>query len=152
MIEIRPAGPTDVAQLAELRWEFRAGRATATEGHAAFVERCARWMADELGPGGRWRAWAAADGARIVGQVWLQIIRKLPNPTGERERHAYLSNLYVMPSARGGVGTELLQAAVACAAAEGVDRVVLWPSPRSRSLYERHGFIPNGEVLELTCR
>jgi ribosomal protein S18 acetylase RimI-like enzyme len=151
MIEIRPATPGDAPQLADLRWEFRAGRATPTEEHAAFVARCAAWMAAELAAGDRWRAWVAQDGASLVGQVWLDIIQKMPNPIQERERHAYLSNLYVTPSARGGLGTQLLRAALAHASAEGVDRLVLWPSPRSRSLYVRHGFTQTGQVLELNC-
>jgi ribosomal protein S18 acetylase RimI-like enzyme len=150
MIEIRRATPDDALQLAELRWEFRAGRATPTEERDVFVTRCAAWMATELTAGVPWRAWAARDGERLVGQVWLNIIQKVPNPVRERERHAYLSNLYATPSARGGLGTRLLQAALADASAEGVDRVFLWPSPRSRSLYIRHGFTQTGEVLELS--
>jgi predicted GNAT family N-acyltransferase len=75
----------------------------------------------------------------------------MPNPISERSRHAYVSNVYVTPSARGGVGTQLLEAAIAAAEAEKVDRIVLWPSPLSKALYLRHGFTPNGEVFERTC-
>jgi GNAT superfamily N-acetyltransferase len=152
MIEIRPAQPSDAAALAELRWEFRAGRGVTTESHDAFVARCGAWMRQELTSGASWRAWLAEDldgHHAIVGQVWLHTIRKVPNPIAERERHAYLSNLYVTPKARGGVGARLLEAALAHASADGVDSIVLWPSARSRSLYLRHGFIANGAVLEL---
>jgi GNAT superfamily N-acetyltransferase len=150
-VEIRPARPDDAIRLAELRWEFRSGRAAPAEERGAFLARCAAWMAEEL-DSGRWRAWVAVADAQIVGQVWLHTIQKVPNPVGERDRHAYVSNLYVTPSARGSVGTELLRAALAHAASHGVDRVILWPSARSRSLYERHGFRSNGDVLELTCQ
>ena len=74
----------------------------------------------------------------------------MPNPVDERERHAYLSNLYVQPAARGGIGTRLLEAALDWAGANGVDRVVLWPSERSVTLYRRHGFVADGGVMELT--
>ena len=155
MIAIRPARPLDAVLLAELRWEFRAARGTTVESRDAFVARCAGWMHKELAAGESWCAWVAEQAEterdaerRIVGQVWLHVIRKVPNPTTELERHAYLSNLYVTPDARGGTGTRLLDAALAHAAAEGVDAIVLWPSPRSRSLYMRHGFTPNGAVLE----
>jgi hypothetical protein len=30
-----------------------------------------------------------------------------------------------------------------------VDRVVLWPSPRSVTLYLKHGFTHGGDVMEL---
>jgi len=148
MIEIRSASPADAAALAELRWEFRVARAPATEAHDAFVARCAAWMRAELTAEGRWRGWVAvADGA-IVGQTWLQTIEKMPNPVDELERHAYVSNLFVQPSFRGGVGTRLLETAVEWARSNDVDRVLLWPSARSVTLYERHGFTHRGDVME----
>jgi len=150
MTTIRPATPDDVQALAELRWDFRTGpgRAPAVEDRQAFVERCAAWMARELA-GDAWRAWAAIAHGRIVGQIWVDLIHKVPNPVGEADRHAYLSNLYVQPSARGGVGTLLLQTALAWARANGIDRVVLWPSARSVTLYRRHQFRRDADVMEL---
>ena len=148
VFEIRPATPDDARILAELRWEFRAGRDPAVEEHQAFVDRCAAWMASELA-GTAWRAWAAHQSGRIIGQVWVNLIHKVPNPIGERERHLYLSNLFVQPSARGGVGTALLETALEWARANGVDRVVLWPSAGSVSLYRRHQFQRDADVMEL---
>lgn len=156
MITIRRATIDDARPLAELRWEFRAGPEMLhpddppVEDRGMFLTRCADWMRAELASG-RWRVWVAERDGRIVGQVWLNTIVKVPNPAGERERHGYLSNLYVTPSARGGTGTRLLEAALEAAASSGVDRVVLWPSEGSRSLYLRYNFTPNGDVLELTC-
>lgn len=145
---VRPATPDDARTLAELRWEFRAGRDPAVEEHHAFVDRCAIWMARELASSA-WRAWVALDDDRIVGQVWIQLIHKVPNPVGERDRHAYLSNLYVQPSARGGVGTMLLEMALEWSRANDVDRVILWPSARSVTLYRRHQFRRDADVMEL---
>ena len=147
-MRIRPAAPADAPSLAELRWEFRAAIEPPVEARGAFLARCAAWMAAELAAGKPWRALVAEDGERIVGQVWLHAIGKLPNPVGEPASHAYISNLYVTPAARGGIGARLLQAALDRAAAEGVDRVILWPTPRSRTLYERFGFTTDGEVME----
>jgi len=149
-MRIREALPSDAPGLAQLRWEFRSGRDTPVESEAAFRERCAAWMSAALA--GDWRAWIAEDGGAIVGQGWMRIVEKIPNPIGERDRHAYFSNLYVTPSARGGVGSKILEAAIAWASAHGVDRIVLWPTARSRSMYGRHGFTASGDVLELKCR
>ena len=146
--EIRAATPADARTLAELRWEFRAGRDPAVEERQAFVDRCAAWMARELAATA-WRAWTAHQSGRIIGQVWVNLIEKVPNPIAEPERHLYLSNLYVQPSARGGVGTALLETALEWARANGVDRVVLWPSTRSVSLYQRLHFQRDGDVMEL---
>src|SRR5262245_50182768 len=100
--------------------------------------------------GQAWRAWVALDGHRVIGQVWVNLIHKVPNPVGERDRHAYLSNLYVQPTARGGVGTALLETVLDWAGHQGVDRIVLWPSGRSVSLYRRYQFRRDAEVMELT--
>lgn len=148
MIEIRPATPADAGALAALRWEFRAGRGAAVEREPEFVGRCASWMRRQLEAAEPWRAWVAADDRGIVGQVWLMVFAKVPNPVGEPDRHAYLSNLYVSPAARGGVGERLVSAALAHADSIGVDRVVLWPTPESVPLYERHRFTREGDVME----
>ena len=150
MTEIRSATSADAGALAELRWEFRTGRQPPAETHDAFVKRCAPWMRRELATGNASRAWVAVADRAIVGQVWLHTLQKVPNPVAEPETHAYLSNLYVKPSDRGGTGTRLLDTAIKCARSNGVDRVILWPSPRSVTLYLRHGFSHGGEVMELS--
>jgi GNAT superfamily N-acetyltransferase len=152
MTEIRSATSADAGILAELRWEFRTEKHTAAETHAAFVKRCAPWMRSELATGRSWRAWVASADRAIVGCVWLHVITKIPNPVGESERHAYLSNLYVKPAARGGTGTRLLEAVLGWSRANGIDRIVLWPSRQSVTLYLRHGFSHGGEVMELRVK
>jgi ribosomal protein S18 acetylase RimI-like enzyme len=150
MVAIRRATPADADVMAALRWEFRGDRERVVESESDFVARCADWMRHELAAAIRWRAWVAELDGAVAGQLWLQIIEKLPNPNGEGQRHAYVSNLYVRPAARGGTGARLLEAALADARAERVDRVVLWPSTLSVSLYQRHGFTRDGGVMELT--
>lgn len=147
MIEVRRATLADARRLAELRWEFRSAKTTPVETRDAFVDRCADWMRAALA--GAWVAWVAADGDAIVGQTWAQLVAKLPNPARERERHLYISNMYVTPAARGGVGVLLLDAAVEYARTNRVDRVFLWPSERARALYQRRGFRPVDHLFEL---
>lgn len=147
---VRPATPADARALAELRYEFRTSRASPSEERDAFVGRCGRWMVEQIASG-RWHAWVADRGGTLVGQIWIHIIDKVPNPVGERDRHGYISNLYVVADARGGTGTRLLEAALDHAAAARVDRIVLWPTAASRTLYERHGFRREGDVLERVC-
>jgi GNAT superfamily N-acetyltransferase len=106
-------------------------------------------MRRELTNAQSWRAWVAVTDRRIVGQVWLNTVHKIPNPVSESETLGYLSNAYVKPSERGGIGTRLVDAAVKWSQSNGIDRIVLWPSPRSVTLYLRHGFTHGGEVMEL---
>ena len=154
MIEIRTADVADAEALAELRWEFRRAQDPPTEPHDAFVRRCGEWMRRELSTGGSWKAWAAVDQNAIVGQVWVQTVQKIPNPVAdsESEHIAYLSNLFVKVSARGGTGTRLLEIVLHWCRANDIDRVVLWPSKRSATLYLGHGFSRGGDVMELKIR
>ena len=150
MPQLRLATRADAQQLAELRYEFRSALAAARETHDAFVARAGAWMEQRLGdPGSGWRCWVAEDSGTRVGHVWLLAIDKLPNPVAEPERHAYLSNLYVRPAARGsGTGGRLLEQAIAWCRDAGVDAVILWSTPESRTLYARHGFVNGAELLE----
>jgi GNAT superfamily N-acetyltransferase len=150
---IRVAGPGDAPALARLRYEFRAGHDVPVESEDDFVTRCTPWMEARLAAGGPWRCWLAEEAGRVVGTVWLQRIEKLPNPVDEAESHGYVSSLYVVPSSRGaGVGGRLLGACLEACQVEGVDAVILWPTPRSRSLYLRHGFASGEDLLERRLR
>ncbi len=148
-IAIRLAALPDVPALARLRYEFRAGIEPAAEPESAFIERCTGWMREHLRPDASWRCWVGQAPGGIVGSAWLQLIEKLPNPVGEPERHGYISSLYVQPAHRGaGLGSMLLAACVRECEAMAVDAVILWPTPRSRSLYVRHGFAVRDDLME----
>ena len=146
---IRRATTVDAEPLARMRLAFRSEAGALEEDAAAFLSRCAAWMARRLGEESSWRAWVAVVGDTIVATIWLQLIEKLPNPVGEAELHGYVSSLFVAPESRDqGLGTALLREALADCDRLGVDAVVLWPTPRSRPLYERHGFAVHDDILE----
>jgi ribosomal protein S18 acetylase RimI-like enzyme len=146
---VRPAIASDARALAALRYEFRSAVGTVTEPEETFRERCEQWMAARLGPCAIWRCWVVDVNGEIQGNVWLQLIEKLPNPVSEPEYHGYISNLYVRPALQGsGFGTALLEECLRACEAQGVDAVVLWPTPRSRSLYTRHGFGVRDDLME----
>jgi len=151
MSTVRAATPADAAELARLRYEFRAAERPAVESRDTFVERCTAWMRERLAPGSAWHCLLAEQDGATVGHVWLEVVDKVPNPGGnEPERHAYLTNLYVRPDARGGPGSLLVEAALAWCRERRVDTVFLWPSERSRTLYARYGFAPSTDILALS--
>ena len=148
-LKIRPATPADVAELARLRYEFRIELDPPVEAEGEFVKRCGAWMTKQLDPGGVWRCWVAESGSVLVGTIWLQVIEKLPNPVGHLGFHGYISSVYVRPGLRnGGIGSALMVACLAECSALGIDAVFLWPTARSRSLYQRHGFVVRDDLLE----
>jgi ribosomal protein S18 acetylase RimI-like enzyme len=147
---IRLARATDARVLATLRYEFRGGHAPPTERATPFVRRCTAWMRRALRERRRWRCWVAIGPAgAIVGHVWVQIIDKVPNPGAEAEQHAYITNLFVQPAFRGGIGQRLVSAALGWCQARGIGSVILWPTDDSRSLYARNGFVVSGDLLDL---
>ena len=148
-VTFRLAEPDDASALARLRYEFRASYEAATEPEANFLERCTRWMSDHLVAGHSWRCWVAEESTHLIGSVWLHLIEKLPNPVEEPECHGYISSLYVVPSRRNaGVGSCLLEGCIRVCIDEGVDAIVLWPTPDSRRLYERYDFAVRDDLLE----
>lgn len=103
-----------------------------------------------------WCCWVAERDERLVGALWLQIIEKIPNPTAEPERIAYITNFFIDESQRGqGLGTCMLNEVLAWCREQQSNKgsliagIILWPTDRSRPLYLRHGFeVPKG-LLEL---
>lgn len=148
-VAVRRAGAADATVLARLRYDFRTELDPPTEEELSFLERCRRWMESRLAPGGVWCCWLAEEHDMPLGASWLQLLEKIPNPIGEPELHGYVSSLYVRADCRGsGIGSALLAACLDECEIRGADAVFLWPTPRSRPLYERHGFALRDDMLE----
>ncbi len=81
--------------------------------------------------------WLAIDSGRSVGSVAI-------DASAAREHGAHLRWFIVADEARGqGVGSRLLDAAIAFCRAQGYGKVVLWTFDElhaARHLYEKHGF------------
>jgi len=149
-VEVRVARASDALILAQLRYAFRSSIDAPVEQEAVFIERCSRWMEQRLNESGSWRCWVAEKDQEIMGTLWLKLIEKIPNPVAELENHAYLTNFYVLEGARGtGIGTRLLSTALDWCRTASVHAVILWPTPESRTLYERHRFVVPSDLLEL---
>ena len=147
---VRLANVKDVDVLARLRYRFRSETGTAVESEEEFITRCRAWMTTRLRGNGRWFAWIAERPGGICGHVWIQLVEKIPNPVDEAERHAYVTNLYVIPEARGeGIGRALLSAALTWCRRNEIHSAFLWTTPESRALYRQYGFLPSQELLQL---
>ena len=149
---IRVATPSDADALAQLRYALRASTGRATESKTEFIERCSAWMNKHL-QSDAWNCWVAELNGQLIGAVWLQLVEKIPNPRAEAEHHAYITNFYIEQEARGsGIGSQLLRTALEWCEGRDVHTVILWPTERSRSLYERHGFAVRDDLMELIIK
>jgi len=145
---VRRAVRSDAEELARLRYAFRLERRPAIEAPDAFFERCAKWMRPRLNIDSPWSVFVAERDGQIVGNIWVQIIEKIPNPGPEPELHAYVSNFFIVPRERNtGLGTRMLNAIIEHCRTNSVDTVFLWPSERSRPLYDRFGFEAPTDLL-----
>jgi GNAT superfamily N-acetyltransferase len=146
---LRLARPADADDLAKLRLALRAASGIRAEVDNEFLDRCRLWMAEHLQSKG-WRCWVIERGPKLVGMLWLQLIEKIPNPSTESEFYAYITSFFVIESQRGkGLGSRLLSSAVTWCKETGVHSIILWPTEKSRPLYERFGFAVRLDLLEL---
>ena len=149
-VVIRRARVSDASMLAKLRYALRSSTGTVTEPEPEFLKRCVDWMAKHLKDGTLWQCWVAENDRELIGCLWLQLVEKIPNPRSEPEYHAYLTNFYIQEFARGmGIGSQLLSTAIAWCRSRDVHAIILWPTERSRSLYDRHGFAVRADLMEL---
>ncbi|TVL89334.1 GNAT family N-acetyltransferase [Streptomyces sp. SAJ15] len=147
---VRPARPADSRALAELRWTFK------QEDHegplpapARHLEEAEHWIRDRLGDG-RWSAWVAETDGEIRGHVFLCLVERMPEPYEDNNPIGYVTNFFVMPSQRNkGAGSALLEALRRHSRGAGLEGLIVWPSERSTPLYQRFGFQPSEELLEL---
>lgn len=151
MIKIRVATESDAPVLARFRYELRSTAREMIEREEEFSERCIRWMVTRLQTASSWRCWIAEYEQTPVGNIWSQLVEKIPNPAAETECYVYITNFYVREEYRGkGIGTRLLSEALSWARTNHAHTAILWPRERSKSLYLRHGFTAADDLMQLS--
>jgi GNAT superfamily N-acetyltransferase len=150
---IRLATEDDAATLARLRLELRSTSRMIVENEQEFLARCELWMKERLRTGTQWQCWIAEQQAVAVGAVWAQVVEKIPNPVGEAECLVYLTNFYVREEYRSaGIGSRLLAAVLDWGKSNNAEKVILWPTDRSKPFYLRHGFSFAADVMHLKIK
>lgn len=150
----RRAEIEDLAQLAEMRWDFRMedGDEPSTVGKPEFVEACVSFLRRGL-ENGFYVYWLAETKGEIVAHIFVHKIELVPRPCKIYDRFGYLTNNYTKPAYRNqGIGSKLLQAVTAWASEEDLELLIVYPSEQAVSFYERAGFNAENEVLELRLR
>ena len=152
-IRIRVASESDALTLARLRYEFRSLFHQVREDEATFVERCTVWMRERLRSESLWKCWIAESQDTAVGDVWVQLVEKIPNPIEEPEYYIYLTNFYVREQHRShGVGSMMLSEILDWGRSMNIKEIILWPTERSKTFYMRHGFATTEDLMYLKLK
>jgi ribosomal protein S18 acetylase RimI-like enzyme len=138
-IDIRLATPDDIPQLISLRRQFTFEDESGEE-RPDYEDDCRSFLQSAISTP-RWRIWVACVGPRIVSHLFIALIDKVPRPTRDTRKLAYVTNAYTVPEYRGrGIGGRLLVAARSEAIGESAELMIVWPSDASMDFYRRHGF------------
>ena len=138
---IRSATPTDIGELARLRWQLYTEQEPHDEPFEVYVERFKGFALEALA-GSDWHAWCTEAEDRLVAAMWLQTVPRVPAPGhGDPQPIGYLTNVYVEPSHRShGLGSQMLEAVVTHCETGGFELVMAWPAEDAYGFYERNGF------------
>ncbi len=146
---VRHATEADGRELARLRWQCALEGGQATVPFEAFADRFPDFVRRAL-LSGRWSIWVAELEGRLVGNVWVELVDRVPGPNGDRPVWGHVTNEYVDPEVRNhGVGTILLDAAIEWSRYVGAEMLFARPSGARASFYERRGFARSPEAMEL---
>lgn len=147
---IRPATLQDSSELARLRWEFSPGETAGTgQTFEGFREDFKRFLREAFTLGA-FKVWAVEREGRLIANVYVHRVIRVPRPGQDEDRWGYVTNVYVEPDARGrGVGSALLQTVIAWAREQEYELLLVWPSEEGVTFYERAGFVPSADALEL---
>lgn len=95
-------------------------------------------------------AYLVLDGDRVIGTGGISFFRVMPtyhNPSG---RKAYIMNMYTAPDhRRRGIALHTLELLVDEAEKRGISAITLEATAMGRGLYERFGFVPMRDEMEL---
>jgi GNAT superfamily N-acetyltransferase len=146
----RQATLRDAAELARLRWDFSPDEvASSGQSFAGFAQDFEQFLHNAL-HGDNWSIWAAEQDQRLIANMYICLVQKVPRPGRFGQRYGYLTNVYAEPDVRdAGIGSALLRQVIAWARDQRLGLLLVWPSDESLRFYSRAGFIPSPTAMEL---
>lgn len=150
MLPIRRATLDDVNQLVQLRLLlFEETGELVQRDVTAFAEALHTYFVKSLTQE-TYLAWLAEGDHRIVASSGLHLFERLPVPENLSGKEGYILNMYTLPEWRGqGLATVLLQEIIAYAKATGIRRLWLHATEAGRPVYEKIGFVAEGDAMHL---
>lgn len=141
MVTFRLATIADGAELAKMRWAFRAEDGERpVQSEAEFTDRYLAFLREGLSSN-RWTYWVAEDAGELVAHMALHVVRSVPRPSRRRDQWGYLTDCYTRPDYRNQeIGSRLIERVSAWAMSLDLEMLLVSPSERSRPFYARAEF------------
>jgi len=139
---VRHAVPSDIAELARLRWDSRVEDHEA-QSRSDFVDACEAWLRGAMASD-RWpMAVAETEPGSLCGCMFLEYVLKVPAPGATERAWGYVTNSFVETQHRGrGVGERLMELLIKVAHDRRLEFLLVWPSAAAVTFYKRAGFQP----------
>ena len=113
-----------------------------------YVQICSKHMKDRLCKD--YYCWVADDNGLIVSHAHIIITRKLPKPGNLNSSYARLSQVRTIPEYRNqGIGSKLINKVKLWCREQQIQELVVWPTDKSMSFYERAGFKGDNKIMEI---
>ncbi|WP_165962806.1 GNAT family N-acetyltransferase [Occultella glacieicola] len=147
-VEVRPARPDELGQVASLRWHWVHGQpygGANLPSHDDYVAAAVAWARARADSH---VAFIARSSDAAVGMAWLALLERVPAPDRMQRVNGDLQSCYVLREFRGrGIGNRLVAAVLQEAGRRGCEHVTVHASPLSVPMYERAGFEHSPELL-----
>lgn len=141
----------DAPELARLRWDFSPAYGAAPTGDFdSFAASMSAFLAKGI-EDSRVGVFVADVGTRLVANLWVEVVEKVPRPGLEKAAWGYVTNTYTEAAFRNtGLGTKILEIAINWAYLRKLELLIVWPSDESTEFYRRAGFDTNPMLLQLS--
>ncbi len=152
--EYRKAGREDLDLLVRTRVEMlRAVKGAPVDADFGEVEQSCRAYYLESFEEDIHAAYLVFDEGTFIGCGGISFYRVMPNCRNPSGRKAYIMNIYTVPEYRGhGIASQVVDLLVKEAHARHIHVITLEATEMGRPVYERYGFVPDTDVMELKPR
>ncbi len=129
----RLADEKDFQSLADMRWEYKIkdDETDLSELKESFIKEFIYFLKRGM-ENNTWHYWVAEDSGKIVGNIYVHRIRKVPKPKKIFSEIGYVTNVYLKANYRNkSIGTRLIEKIKEWATREKIELLFLWPSEKS---------------------
>lgn len=149
MITFRKAEAQDIPELVRNRVMFLNELNSRVQPPERFEDELEEFLLTGI-TDGSFVAWLADDGGEIASVGYICFYRIAPGYSNLSGKIAYIQNIYTLPGYRErGLASEILDKLVNEARERGYGKLTLHATAMGKKVYERYGFEPRGNEMEL---